>query len=98
MPGRIVQTLPARKHLIQWLDSLKVEASGKICVATLVSGGITVFTPDGETDFVEVPIPTPPTSALAVRTCKDVWITASGTGKIYKARWPMAGLKLAFTA
>jgi gluconolactonase len=27
---------------------------------------------------------------------RDVWITASSTGKIYRTRWPRPGLKLAF--
>ena len=27
---------------------------------------------------------------------KDAWITSSGTGKLYKTRWPRPGLKLNF--
>jgi gluconolactonase len=29
---------------------------------------------------------------------RDAWITASGTGKLYKCRWPRPGLKLNFNA
>jgi gluconolactonase len=29
---------------------------------------------------------------------RDAWITASGTGKLYKTRWPRPGLKLNFNA
>src|SRR3954466_10556746 len=42
-PGRVVSTLPG----FQWLDSLAVEASGRICVATLWNGGVTTFEPSG---------------------------------------------------
>ena len=98
MPGRNVQTLPAWNGLVQWVDSLKVEASGKICVATLIKGGITVFSPDGETEHVEVPDPYTTNLCFGGEDMQDVWITASGTGKIYRARWPRPGLKLAFNA
>jgi gluconolactonase len=27
---------------------------------------------------------------------RDAWVTASSTGKLYKARWPRPGLKLNF--
>lgn len=94
MPGNVVQTLPG----FQWLDSLKVEESGKICVATLIKGGITVFSPDGETEHVEVPDPYTTNLCFGGDDMRDVWITASGTGKIYRARWPRPGLKLAYNA
>ena len=39
---------------MQLLDSFGVEASGNVCVATLINGGITVISPDGElVEFVE---------------------------------------------
>lgn len=94
MPGNVVQTLPG----FQWLDSLKVEESGKICVATLIKGGITVFSPDGGTEHVAVPDPYTTNLCFGGDDMRDVWITASGTGKIYKARWPRPGLKLAYNA
>ena len=36
----------------QRFDSLAVEASGNVCVASLVHGGISVFAPDGRPDRV----------------------------------------------
>ena len=33
---------------MQLLDSLAVDGDGNVCVATLVNGGITVISPDGE--------------------------------------------------
>ena len=29
---------------------------------------------------------------------RDAWITASGTGKLFKVRWPRPGLKLNYYA
>ncbi|SFU04907.1 SMP-30/gluconolactonase/LRE family protein [Sedimentitalea nanhaiensis] len=94
MPGEVVQTLPE----FQWLDSLKVEASGRICVGTIFNGGITVFSPDGVTEHVAVPDLFTTNLCFGGADMQDVWITASSTGKIYKTRWPRPGLKLAFNA
>lgn len=93
-PGRVVANLPG----YQLLDSLAVEADGRVCVATIVNGGITAIAPDGS--FVHVPVP----DLVCTNICfgggdmRDAWITASGTGRLYKARWPRPGLKLAFNA
>ena len=101
-PGRALLTLPG----LQWVDSLKVEDGGRVCIATLLTGGITIFDPaDNSVDFLPVgdPIPgmslgDPFTSNLCFGgpDMRDVWITASATGKIYHGRWPRPGLKLAF--
>jgi gluconolactonase len=94
VPGRVVQTLPG----LQLLDSLKVEAGGNICVAIIMNGGITAFSPDGKTEHMLVPDPFMSNLCFGGADMQDVWITASGTGKIFKARWPRPGLKLAFNA
>ena len=94
MPGRVIQTLPG----YQWLDSLKVEASGRICVGTIFTGGITVFSPDGSTEHVDVPDFFTTNLCFGGSDMQDLWITASSTGKIYKTRWPRPGLQLAFNA
>lgn len=101
-PGKVVLTLPG----LQWVDSLKVEDGGRICIGTLLRGGITVFDPaDGSVDFLPVggmkqgEEPGDPfTSNLCFggKHMTDVWITASASGKIYKGTWPRPGLKLAF--
>ena len=99
MAGRVVQTLPS----FQWLDSLKVEEDGRVCVGTIFNGGISIFTADGSVEHVAVPDSANP-DIFTTNLCfggadmQDVWITASSTGKIYKGRWPRPGLKLAFNA
>lgn len=93
-PGRVVCNLPG----YQLLDSLAVEAGGKVCVATIINGGITAFDEDGTTEHYPFP------DLLCTNICfggedmRTAWITASGTGKLYKARWPRPGLKLNFNA
>ncbi len=94
MPGRVVQTLGG----YQYLDSLKVEASGNICVGTLFTGGITVFGTDGATTHVPVPDPFTTNLCFGGADMQDIWITASSTGRIYKGRWPRPGLGLAYSA
>lgn len=94
MPGRVVHTLPG----FQWLDSLAVEASGQICVGTIFNGGITIFHPtDGSTEHVAIPDMFTTNLCFGGADMQDVWITASSTGKLYRARWPRPGLKLAFS-
>ncbi|HYG26860.1 MAG TPA: SMP-30/gluconolactonase/LRE family protein [Caulobacteraceae bacterium] len=91
-PGRVVCNLPG----YQLLDSLAVEAGGKVCVATIINGGITAFDPGGGTEHYAFP------DLLCTNICfggedmQTAWVTASGTGKLYKARWPRPGLKLNF--
>jgi gluconolactonase len=93
-PGRVVCNLPD----YQLLDSLAVEADGKVCVATIINGGITAFEPSGETEHTPVP------DFLVTNICfggpdmRTAWITASGTGKLYKGTWPRRGLRLNFNA
>jgi gluconolactonase len=90
----VVANLPG----YQLLDSLAVEAGGKVCVATIVNGGITIFDPDGST--VHLPVPDPVTTNICFggADMRDAWITAGATGRLYKARWPRPGLRLAYNA
>jgi gluconolactonase len=69
---------------------------GRICVATLCNGGITTFEPDGRC----VPLPDPVTTKLCSGGAdrRDVWVTASGTGKPYRLGRPRPGLQLAYSA
>ena len=91
-PGNVVCTLPG----YQLLDSLAVEAGGKVCVATIINGGVTAFDPDGSTEHYAVPDLIVTNICFGGADMQDAWITASGTGKLYKCRWPRPGLKLNF--
>ena len=93
-PGRVVKNLDG----FQYLDSLAVEAGGKICVATIINGGVTIFDPDGGVEHVPAPDLVCTNICFGGPDMMDAWITASATGKLYKARWPRPGLKLNFNA
>jgi gluconolactonase len=93
-PGRVVCNLPG----YQLLDSLAVEAGGKVCVATIINGGITAFDPDGTTEHFAFPDLVTTNICFGGADMRDAWITCSSTGKLYKCRWPRPGLKLNFNA
>ncbi|MGH6988174.1 MAG: SMP-30/gluconolactonase/LRE family protein, partial [Caulobacteraceae bacterium] len=93
-PGRSVCNLQG----VQYLDSLAVEAGGKVCVATILNGGITAFDPDGSIEHFAVPDLVTTNICFGGADMRDASITASSTGKLYRCRWPRPGLKLAFNA
>ncbi len=93
--GRVVSNLQG----YQMVDSLAVEAGGKVCVATLMNGGITVFDPASEAvEHILVPDRLTTNICFGGADMRDAWITASSTGKLLKTRWPRPGLKLNFSA
>jgi len=93
-PGRVICNLPD----YQLLDSLAVEAGGKVCVATIINGGITAFDPNGTTEHYPVPDLVVTNICFGGPDMRTAWITASSTGKLYRAKWPRPGLKLNFNA
>lgn len=92
--GRAVHNLQG----VQYLDSLAVEAGGKVCVATILNGGVTAFDPNGTIEHYPVPDLIVTNICFGGPDMKTAWITASSTGKLYKATWPRPGLKLNFNA
>lgn len=94
MHGRCVASLPG----FSMLDSLAVEADGRVCVATLVQGGITAFSLDGGVAHTPFPDPLVTNICFGGPDLRDAFITLSGTGKLIKARWPRPGLGLNFIA
>jgi gluconolactonase len=93
-PGRVVCNLPG----FQLLDSLAVEAGGKVCVATIINGGVTAFDPDGSTEHFPFPDLITTNICFGGTDMQDAWVTCSSTGKLYRRRWPRPGLKLNFNA
>ena len=93
-PGRVVANMPG----YQLFDSLAVEASGKVCVATIINGGITAIDPDGSFEHFAFPDLIVTNICFGGADMRDAWVTCSATGKLFKARWPRPGLKLNFNA
>jgi gluconolactonase len=79
-----------------YFDSLAVQANGDVCVATIIKGGITTFTPTGATTHTALPDFLVTNIAFGGADMCDAFITLSGTGKLIKRRWPEPGLKLNF--
>jgi gluconolactonase len=92
--GRVVATMPE----LQYFDSLAVAASGNICVATILNGGITTLTPDGAHSHIAFPDPFVTNICFGSEGLNEAWVTLSGTGKLAKCRWPEPGLKLNYYA
>jgi gluconolactonase len=81
----------------QRFDSLAVEASGNICVATLVRGGISVFSPEGDClEFYAAPEGYCTNICFGGDDFKTAYITLSGYGQLMRVDWPRAGLPLQF--
>jgi gluconolactonase len=93
-PGRVICNLPG----YQLLDSLAVEAGGKVCVATIINGGVTAFDPNGTTEHFPFPDLITTNICFGGADMRDAWVTCSSTGKLFKCRWPRPGLKLNFNA
>ena len=93
--GRLVCGLPG----FQRFDSLAVEASGNICVATLITGHITVIAPDGRVvRQVKMPDVYPTNICFGGSDMKTAFITLSGAGQLAQMDWPEPGLRLNFMA
>lgn len=89
--GTLVHGLPG----YQRFDSLAVEEGGNITVATLVRGGISVFSPHGELlEFHEAPEGYCTNICFGGADMRTAYITLSGYGQLFAARWPRPGLRL----
>lgn len=79
----------------QRFDSMALEANGNICVASLVYGGISVFSPDGGLlEFHEAPEPYCTNIAFGGPDMTTAYITLSGYGRLVAVDWPRPGLPL----
>jgi gluconolactonase len=80
-------------------DSLAVDAEGNVCVATLISGAITVVAPDGRlVRRVKTPDIYTTNICFGGVDMKTAYITLSGIGHLVAMPWPEAGFKLNFAA
>ena len=79
----------------QRFDSMAVDGAGNICVATLINGGITVFSPDG-LSVKHMPMP----DLYATNICfggpdlRTAYVTLSGSGRLVAFECEQPGLRL----
>jgi gluconolactonase len=89
--GRLVAGLPG----YQRFDSMAVEANGNICVATLITGGVSVISPQGEwLEFHKAAEAYCTNLAFGGAGLRKAYVTLSGNGQLVQADWPRAGLPL----
>lgn len=102
-PGVLAPTSPGDTSSLlcglpgmQLLDSLAVDGAGNVCVATLVNGGITVISPQGDViEHVSTGDLLTTNICFAADGSDTAFITLSGTGKLVRTSWRHGGLALA---
>ena len=95
--SRIKPKLMAQIPNYHLFDSLALDAVGNVCVATLVTGGITTHSADGKTaSFVEMPDVFTTNICFGGSDLKTAYITLSTTGKLISCEWDNPGLPLNF--
>lgn len=97
-PQRLVAGVPGH----QFFDSLGGDAEGNVCVATIINGGISIISPDG--DVEHVPPPAELFDPVVTNICwggpdmTTAYITLSATQRLIACDWPTPGKRLAFNA
>lgn len=80
---------------LQLLDSLAVDGGGNVCVATLVNGGVTVISPDGQLlEHVATGDPITTNICFGGPDMSTAYVTLSSTGRLVSIPWPRPGLAL----
>ena len=107
-PGKIKRSVrwPQSPHggrmlfgpdVFQGFDSLGVDSAGRVCVATVFKGGITLVSPLGKApEFIEMPDPLTTTICFGGPDLRTAYITLSSTGRLVSMPWPVPGLPLNF--
>ncbi|HEY9278475.1 MAG TPA: SMP-30/gluconolactonase/LRE family protein, partial [Eoetvoesiella sp.] len=93
--GRLVCGLPG----YQRLDSLAIDSKGNICIGTLITGVVTVISPDGDVvRTVAMPDTHVTNICFGGADLKTAYITLSGSGQLVSTPWQEPGLKLNYNA
>ena len=96
---QLTETVSEREMRDQLLDSMAVDGDGNVCVATLVTGAVSVISPQGELLDQYV---VPEQDFFVTNICfggegyRTAYVTSSGRGLLYKMEWPRAGHPLHF--
>jgi gluconolactonase len=92
--ARLVTAAPGGYY--QRFDSMALDALGNIYVATLLHGGITIVSPDGNiTRHIPLPDKYPTNLCFGGKDMRTIYVTLSGTGKLVAIDdWAVPGLRL----
>jgi gluconolactonase len=102
-PGRLNSaqrpTMMAQIPDYHMFDSLAVDALGNICVATLITGGITVHSADGSAArLVQMPDVLTTNICFGGENLATAFITLSTTGQLISCQWETSGHPLNFVS
>jgi gluconolactonase len=93
--GTLLAGLPG----LQMLDSMAVDGEGHVCVATLINGGITRISPDGEQiEFFGTDEIFTTNICFGGSDLRTAYVTLSGTGRLVTFDWPAPGFDLPYSA
>ncbi len=95
-PGRLLCGLEDKDNTINMFDSLAVDAEGNICVATLMNGGITIISPQGNTKQISFPDVLTTNICFGGKDLRTAYVCLSSTGKLVSLEWETQGLALNF--
>jgi gluconolactonase len=91
--GELLCGLPG----MQYFDSLAIDGDGNVVVATLVTGALSVVSPDGDLlDQLLVGDPMVTNVCFGGPDRTTAYVTLSATGRLVSLPWPRPGLKLAY--
>jgi len=92
--GRMVVAAPGGHY--QRFDSMALDALGRLCVATLIHGGITVIAADGSaSEHIALPDRYTTNICFGGNDMRTAFVTLSGSGRLIAIEdWPVAGLRL----
>jgi gluconolactonase len=91
--GDLLASVPG----LQWFDSLAIDSTGAVCVATILNGGITRISADGQRiEHFATPDPLTTNICFGGADLRTAYLTLSGTGKLVRMEWPVPGLRLRF--
>jgi gluconolactonase len=90
-------TMMAQLSTHHMFDSLALDSAGNVCVATLLTGGITIHSADGQSaEFLEMPDIVTTNICFGGEQLDTAFITLSSTGRLVSMPWPRPGLPLNF--
>ena len=73
-----------------------IDADGNVCVATILNGGITIFSPKGDYRHVATDDFLTTNICFGGRELRTAFITLSSTGRLVACDWERPGLRLPF--
>lgn len=81
-------------------DSMEVDSGGYLAIGTLLRGGLTVISPEGEVEHWDLPEGLE--DAFVTNICfggpdlRTAYVTLARTGRVIAFEWPRPGLRLHF--